>query len=317
MRNNNEHVRLNLWQRIGLELLWIMCRFVAILPYWFQYYVIQEVICFVLYRCLRYRYRCITRNLHNSFPDKSEEEIARIRRRFYDTLAEMMVNTIVMARMSDSECRRRMDFVNTDEVLPLIADRNCITLTSHLGCWEYYGFWGMWLPDHVLVAVYHKISSVVVDELYKRLRDHTMELPVPAHDALRFFIRHLDGCEGHRMVLGLISDQNPPRLPDSHWFHFLNQETIFFEGGEQLAVKYGLPVFYVTQKRVRRGYYKAHLELIYDGVEKVEQHEITERYVRRLEKDIIEQPEMWMWSHNRWKHRPDREYRPVMRPNGK
>lgn len=44
-------------------------------------------------------------------------------------------------------------------------------------------------------------------------------------------------------------------------------------------------------------------EPIYDGVEEVAEYEITERYVRRLEAMICEHPELWMWSHRRWKHK--------------
>ncbi|HET6990868.1 MAG TPA: lipid A biosynthesis acyltransferase, partial [Bacteroidia bacterium] len=31
--------------------------------------------------------------------------------------------------------------------------------------------------------------------------------------------------------------------------------------------------------------------------------EITEKVTRLLEKDIIAQPEYWLWSHKRWKHK--------------
>lgn len=315
MRSNIDNTQLNGRQRCRLELLWALCRFVAVMPYWFQYYVLQEIVCFFL-RILRYRYACITDNLAKSFPEKSGREIAVIRRRFYSNLAEMVVNTLVQARMSDDECRRRLTFSNGEETAALVGDRTAIGLTSHLGCWEYYGFWGMWMPTHILVAVYHKLHDPVIDELYKRLRDHTNELPVPAHESLRFFMRYRNGYEGKRLFLGLISDQNPPRYVDSHWFRFLNRETLFFEGGEQLAMKYRLPMFYVTQRKIRRGYYEAHFELIYDGSEQVAPHELTERYVRLLERDIKERPEMWMWSHYRWKHRPDKQYKPVVRPRG-
>lgn len=297
--------------------MWYICKFISILPYFVQYYLIQELAYFVIYYCVRYRRKLVTDNLKGSFPDKSDKEIAQIRRKFYRNLAEMIINTLVMARMSEEECKRRMVFTNNDEIREILGERNCIAMTSHLGCWEYYGFWGMWLPNHILVAVYHKIHNEIINELYKRLRDHESELPVASYDSLRFFIRNREGYEGQHLALGLISDQNPPRLPDSHWYRFLNRDTIFFEGGEQLAMKFNVPIFYVSQRKVRRGYYEARMEMIYDGNESVEPHEITERYVRLLEQDIIATPEAWMWSHRRWKHRPDGQYRPVMRPNRK
>lgn len=312
MRNKSDNIQLEGWQKVQLEILWGLCRCIAILPYWFHYYILQRLVYCVL-RCLRYRYKTITANLRNSFPDKSKAEIREIRHRFYSNLAEMFVNTVVMARMSKEECRRRLFFENNDAVKDIVADGACVTLTSHLGCWEFYGFWGMWLPNHVLVAVYHKIHNPVIDELYRRLRDHDCELPVAAHESLRFFMRYRNGYEGRHLVMGLISDQNPPRYSDSHWFRFLNQDTIFFEGGEQIALKYKLPVFYVTQHKIRRGYYRAEFKLIYDGREELAPHEITERYVRLLERDIQDRPEMWMWSHRRWKHRRDGDYQPVSR----
>ena len=317
MRLKNDSAKLNFWQRVGLESMWILCKFISVLPYFVQYYIVQELIYFVVFHCIRYRRKLVTKNLRDSFPEMSDAEIATIRRKFYRNLAEVMVNTVVMARMSKEECMRRMVFTNYDEIIAILGDRNCIAMTSHLGCWEYYGFWGMWLPNHILVAVYHKIHNEIINELYKRLRDHERELPVASYDSLRFFIRNSKGYEGKRLALGLISDQNPPRLPDSHWYRFLNRDTLFFEGSEQLATKFGMPVFYVRQRKVRRGYYEASMEMIYDGVEQIAQYEMTERYVRLLEEDIKACPEMWVWSHRRWKHRPDGKYRPIMRPNRK
>lgn len=317
MRLKSDSAKLNFWQRVGLESMWILCKFISVLPYFVQYYIVQELIYFVVFHCIRYRRKLVTKNLRDSFPEMSDAEIATIRRKFYRNLAEVMVNTVVMARMSKEECMRRMVFTNNDEIIAILGDRNCIAMTSHLGCWEYYGFWGMWLPNHILVAVYHKIHNEIINELYKRLRDHERELPVASYDSLRFFIRNSKGYEGKRLALGLISDQNPPRLPDSHWYRFLNRDTLFFEGSEQLATKFGIPVFYVRQRKVRRGYYEASMEMIYDGVEQIAQYEMTERYVRLLEEDIKACPEMWVWSHRRWKHRPDGKYRPIMRPNRK
>ena len=34
---------LGFWGRIGLESLWIFCKFFSILPYWFRYYVVEPV----------------------------------------------------------------------------------------------------------------------------------------------------------------------------------------------------------------------------------------------------------------------------------
>lgn len=148
------------------------------------------------------------------------------------------------------------------------------------------------------------LRSRVFDELYKRLRSHANICPVPMAESLRFYLRNREKeIDGKNIVMGLIADQNPPRRPDSHWFRFLNRDTIFFDGGEKLALRCGLPVYCCWLRRVKPGYYEMDFDRIYDGEEEVAPHEITERYVRRLEQKIREYPDLWMWSHKRWKHK--------------
>ena len=42
-------------------------------------------------------------------------------------------------------------------------------------------------------------------------------------------------------------------------------------------------------------------------MEEVEPNEITRRYVVALESMIREHPELWLWSHKRWKHNPAKQ----------
>lgn len=295
--------KLGFWGRIALEALWLFCKVFSRLPYWLRYCVIQPVICAAL-RLFRYRYRVVTDNLCDSFPEKSLRELRDIRRGFYRTLAEIFVDTFSLAGLTDDECRRIVTVKGLDEQAARIGGRDWIALTAHLGCWEYASFWGMIFPSQVVVAVYHPLENKVFDELYKRLRCHTNIRTVPMRKALRYYMQHREkGIDGKNIVMGLIADQNPPRRPDSHWFRFLNRDTLFFDGGEKLALRCGLPVYCSWLERVKPGYYAMSFELIYDGEEEVAPNEITERYVRRLEAKIREHPELWMWSHRRWKHK--------------
>ena len=145
-----------------------------------------------------------------------------------------------------------------------------------------------------------------MEALYQRLRNGDYATTVSMKESLRFYLRNRDkGILGKNLVMGLIADQNPPRRPDSHWFRFLNQDTIFFDGGEKLALRCHLPVYFVKMDRLSRGRYEMSFEPIYDGEEEVAEHEITERYVRLLESEIRRRPELWIWSHRRWKHKRD------------
>ena len=296
-------------QRIGLEILWAMARLFAVMPYWFKYYVVEHFVFFLLYYCLRYRMRVVRTNLRNSFPEKSDAELLVIRRRFYRTLSEILIDTVNMAHMSREKARSVIGVEELEKHVEAVHGRDWIAMTAHFGCWEYCSYWGLYEPSQMLVAVYHPLRSKVVEHLYRRLRNYDNSMTVAMRDSLRFYLRNRGrGVDGKNLVMGLIADQNPPWRPDSHWFRFLNQDTIFFDGGEKLALRWHLPVYFVKMERLQRGRYRMSFERIYDGEEEVAPNEITGRYVRRLEEMIRERPELWMWSHRRWKHkRPDAE----------
>ena len=291
-------------QRIGLESLWLGARVFAAMPYWFKYYVVENLIFVLLRYCLRYRMKVVKTNLRNSFPEKDERELAVIRRRFYRTLAEIFVDTINLAGLTPEKGRSLLTVKGLEEQKERVGGRDWIAMTAHFGCWEYCSFWGLYDPTQIVVAVYHPLRSRIVEAFYQRLRNGDYATTVAMKESLRFFLRNrAGGIGGRNLVMGLIADQNPPRRPDSRWFRFLNQDTIFFDGGEKLALRCQLPVYFVKMERLRRGRYEMSFELIYDGKEEVAEYEITQRYVRMLEAEIRRRPELWMWSHRRWKHK--------------
>lgn len=296
---------LTLMQRIGLETLWACIRVFAVMPYWFKYYVVENLIFVLLYYCLRYRMKVVKTNLRNSFPEKSDRELAVLRRKFYYTLAEIFVDTINIAYMNEKKGRTLLAVKNLEEHIRAVHGRDWIAMTAHFGCWEYCSLWGLlYERSQMVVGVYHPLRSLVMECLYQRLRNNENSMTVSMKESLRFYLRNREkGIDGKNLALGLIADQNPPRRPDSHWFRFLNQDTIFFDGGEKLALRCRLPVYFLKTERLKRGRYQMSFEQIYDGEEEVAEYEITERYVRKLEAMICEHPELWMWSHRRWKHK--------------
>lgn len=299
-----ENPKLNIAQRAWLEIMWGTMRLFAVMPYWFKYYIVENLLFFLLYYVLRYRMGVVRTNLRNSFPEKSDAELRVIRRRFYRTLAEIFVDTLDLAHRNADKARHMLSVEGFDEHRERVHGRDWIAMLAHFGCWEYCSYWGLYDPSQMVVAVYHPLRSPVMECLYRRLRNSSYATTVAMKECVRFYVRNREtGLDGKNLVLGLIADQNPPRRPNSHWFSFLNQDTIFFDGGEKLACKFRLPVYFVRMERLQRGRYRMSFELLYDGVEEVAENEITERYVRALEAMIRERPELWMWSHRRWKHK--------------
>ena len=304
-----ERVR-EIYENTAAWLLWLLFYLVALLPRCIRYGVLRPFVAFILGRLLRYRYEVITNQLRESFPEKSEDEIADIRHRYYHHLAEMIVDTISLARMNDKGRRASTEFRLTEGFHEQIEGRNAVVLTSHYGFWECALNLYLETPNHCIVCAYRPIKSVIVEKLFRRLRKNNGADVVPSQQFMRYFLTHRNGKNDKFMVAGLIADQNCPPTKDCCWHNFLNHDTLFFDGGEHLALKYHLPVYYLELERIDAGCYRHNYTLIYDGVEEVAPHEITERYVRCLERTIVAKPEHWMWSHRRWKHpiKPDSKF---------
>ncbi len=298
--------KLTIMQRIALEIIYFCCKVIGYAPHWFKYYTLVNVIYFLIYRVFRYRVKVVNKNLHNSFPNKSEAEITKIRKGFYHYLAEVAVSTVALAGGSP---QKSIISEREDSAISRLRSetkgRSWVVLTAHYGLWEYFMFWAGY-ANQALVGVYHPLENRLSDELFRRLRNHKNVYTVPHKETMRYCLEHKDGVDGLNYVIGLIADQNPPRRPNSEWFKFLNQDSIFYDGGEKIALKLKLPVYFAYQNRIGRGRYELQYELIHDGVESVAPYEITRRYVEKLERVIVNRPELWLWSHRRWKHDPNK-----------
>lgn len=285
-------------------LLWCLCYLIAILPRCVRYGVLTPFVAFILRSVVHYRYAVINKQLHDSFPEKSDAEIDEICRRYYRHLAEMIIETLSLAGMNDKRRAKNTEFNLTENFNEQIEGRNFIAMTSHYGFWEIALNLYLATPNHHLVVAYRPLKNRIMDKLLHRLRNNPATDVVPSKQLMRHFIANRHGINGKKLVVGLIADQNCPPTKGCCWHRFLNHDSLFFDGGEQLALKFGLPIFYMELERIEAGRYRHNYTQIYDGVEEVAPHEITERYVRCLEQTIERKPEYWMWSHKRWKNRP-------------
>ena len=109
---------------------------------------------------------------------------------------------------------------------------------------------------------------------------------------------------GKLTATALVADQSATKR-DAYWMTFLNQDTAVFTGPEKLAKKFNYPIVYIQVKRVGRGRYRITPEMLFRHPQQTADGEISETFTRRIEKDILEDPTIWLWSHKRWKHRRD------------
>jgi KDO2-lipid IV(A) lauroyltransferase len=271
---------------------------VSILPFWLLYRV-SDILYFIVFYVVGYRKELVFRNMKKSFPEKSDEEIKVIRKRFYRFFTDIIVESLKIFTISEKQLEERCKIKNMDLLDELGRDiTDYIIVTGHYGNWELVGAAISLKMKQTLHVLYKPLSNKYFDRLVynSRIRFKTRLISIKESSAM---IRSLIGKES---VFAFISDQaaNPQK---GYWTTFLNQDAAVFWGAELIAKKYKLPVVYLSIKRTSRGHYDVYLERLFDNPRETKRGEITERYTRRLEKNIIEDPEIWLWTHNRWKHK--------------
>lgn len=149
--------------------------------------------------------------------------------------------------------------------------------------------------------LYKPIHDKVINEMTYVTRSRFGAIPVDKKDALRVIARYQS--EGKLFLAGFIGDQTPNRANLNFWMEFLNQDTPVLLGTERIATKYDLPVVSVRMRKVRRGFYEVEFVDVCAHPRELEPGELTRMHTRLLESFIREEPEYWLWSHRRWKHR--------------
>lgn len=277
---------------------WLM----ACLPFWILY-LISDFLSFLLYRVIRYRRKVVRTNLQNSFPDKDIEEIKSIERKFYQYICDYFVEEIKTLRLSHKQLLKRMNYFNQQEFLDCIEEfGGVVLLIPHYANFEWIIGMGAIMKDGDLpVQVYKPLRNKYFDKLFRHIRSRFGGHNVAKHSTVRELVKLKRN--GVKMAVGLISDQNPSGNDARYWTNFLNQDTVFMDGGERIAKMMNLPVFYCDLFRVKRGFGKVNFEVISLEPKQTKEGEITQAFAEKIECTIRRNPPYWFWAHKRWKHK--------------
>ncbi len=264
-------------------------------------YGFSPVFYFVLYHLLRYRRAIVLKNLRNSFPEKTERELFTISKKFYRHLADVFIEVLKLQHMKASEIKKRYRIINP-ELLDKIKDegKSTIAVFGHYANWE----WIISLPLNIkykILAAYKPLTNKYFDRHFFKFRSQYGLEPIPMIRTGRILFHYEEA--GINTLVGLVSDQTPPKSEIQYWTKFLNQDTPVYLGIEKLSHKFNMVVVYLHIDKVRRGYYEVTPEIITDEPSRLKPYEVTEKHVKLLEDQIKRRPELWMWSHRRWKHK--------------
>lgn len=279
----------------------------SLLPFWFLY-LLSDLVFVILYYVVGYRRKVVQDNLRNSFPEKSEEERAAIEKKYFKYMADLTLETIKSTSMSERQVRRRMVCTNPEIMEHYFGQgKSILAAAGHYGNWELaclnFGF----LTDKVKMVVYKPQSSEIFTNFINRTRSRFGTIMISMKQTLRKMIEY----KNELTFTVLAADQTPSRNEAMYFTTFLNQPTAVFLGVEKLSGIRDCAIVFYRIDLVKRGYYTYTLVPLVENPKETKPYEITKIQVNYLESLIREKPEYWLWSHRRWKIKPEDVAKPV------
>lgn len=264
-------------------------------------YIISDFFYVLIYYVFKYRKEVIVQNITTALPKKTEKEIKIITKKFYRHFTDMIVESVKAFTISTKEIQRRYQYKNPELVNKFAREGKSIALVgAHLANWE----WSTSLP---------LVLDINVFGAYNKLRNETFETKLRTTRE-RFGVKggrtsdfvNLINDNFNNKIQGayiLLSDQSPMIPKTFHWAKFFGVKVPVHTGAEMLAKKHDLVVINYKAKKVRRGYYEVDFELITDTPKKYKNYDLSEKFLKITERNISEQPEFYLWSHKRFKHK--------------
>ncbi|MBN9379363.1 MAG: lysophospholipid acyltransferase family protein [Chitinophagaceae bacterium] len=278
---------------------------VSLLPMWLLY-PMADVLSLLLYYVIGYRRKVTRSNLRMAFPEKTEEEIIRIEKKFYRNFVDSFIETIKLLSANHAYIKQRF-VIDNPEILDNFYDegRKCQLHLGHTFNWEVANVAMPLICRYPFIVAYMPVENKIFERLFLHLRGRTGSILLPSTRMQRAIIPY----RNTQYLLTLVADQAPANSEQSYWLNFFGRPTSFLRGPERGARIADIPAVFVKFYKSRRGHYRVFLTTLSDHPAALPEGELTRRYCRILEDAIREYPDLWLWSHRRWKAVWKEEYR--------
>ena len=264
-------------------------------------YLLSDGLYLLFFYVIGYRKKVVLDNLTLAFPEKEERELLEIRKKFYRHFTDLVVESVKAFTMSKAFVSKRYAFNNPEVVNDLHKKGRSIAFVgAHQANWE----WSCSMPmvvDVLCFGAYTRMGNKYFDRVIKKSRSKFGFVGYETTKTVQAIKSNFDnGVQGLYLLL---SDQSPQIHKTHYWREFMGVKVPIHTGAEMLAKKFDMAVVNYSIKKIKRGRYKVDLELITETPLQFKNYEITDQYLAIVERNIREQPEYYLWSHKRFKHK--------------
>lgn len=272
---------------------------ISILPFSILY-KLSDVVYFFVYYVIQYRKKSVREHLQSTLLNYSTQELLVIEKKFYAHLCDLFLEMIKTMSISEKEITNRFRFTNVELLKELELQKKSIAIMcSHYASYEWIISLNKF-ADFKGYAIYKKINNPYFDQLVRKIRYRFKAELITTSET----IPTIENNYGKNIlgIYGFASDQSPQLHSARHWQDFLGINVPVYTGAEMLAKKFDMNVVFLKTKKIKRGYYEATIEILAQNVKEIPNYEITDKFLKLVEQQILEAPEFYFWTHKRWKH---------------
>ena len=274
--------------------------FISWLPFRLLYFI-SDLFYYFLYYVIKYRRKVVRKNLELSKVAKSTKDLIRIEKKFYRHLTDVFFEMFKFYSISPEEMKKRFYIENPEIFYELEKkNKNVMFMTSHYGGFEWFLSINYHVPQ-LPFAVYTPLSNKSLESLIKKFRLRHGSKLISRYEAGSYIKKQIK--ENKLFLYGMAADQSAQIRSITYWKEFLGVKVPVFTGSERIAKQHDIPVVFGKVVKIKRGYYKVVVDLISEFPNECKDYQITDIYLKKLEKQIREIPEYYYWTHNRFKHK--------------
>jgi KDO2-lipid IV(A) lauroyltransferase len=264
-------------------------------------YIKSDFFFFLICYDFRYRKYVVLEILKLAFPEKSEAERIKIAKGFFKHFTDLFMESVKAFSISEKEILKRYTYKNPEFVNNFTKQGRSIALVAaHQANWE----WSISLPlvlDGKVNGAYTKLGNTYFEKVVRTSREKFGVLGYKTSETVKGMQKNF--TEKTQGLYILLSDQSPQVHKTFYWSTFFGIKVPMHTGAEMLAKKFDLVVINYVTRKVKRGYYETEFQLITETPKEFDNYQITDKYIDLTEKNIQQQPELYLWSHKRFKHR--------------
>jgi len=275
--------------------------FISILPFRLLY-LLSDAVYVLVYYIIGYRKKTVRKNFTLALPHLTPAEAKVLEKKFYHHFCDSFAEMAKTLSITQKQITQRFAFTNFEVIHDLEKQGKSISmLVGHYASYEWLLQMNTYLDTHTGYGIYKPMRNKYFDKMVRKIRGRFKAELIGVKEVVPTMRQN--ARTGKMGIYGFITDQSPLKNSAIHWGDFFGMEVPIHVGGEMLSKKLGLNMVFAKITKVKRGHYSCTFIPVEGNLKEIPNYEISDRFMKMLEAQILEKPEYYLWTHKRFKHR--------------